>query len=117
MESASAAGRLGAQEEQALFARKATGLVRGWAVRDAFIYAFFSINLVTLGFFIFSYAVFIPDGSLLWAVALSGAYLVLQAVTYASLVAAMPRAGGDYVWISRTPGGGLGFGLAAGGWG
>ena len=116
MESASAAGRLGAQEEQALFARKATGLVRGWAVRDAFIYAFFSINLVTLGYFIFSYAVFIPDGSLLWAVVLSGAYLVLQSVTYASLVAAMPRAGGDYVWISRTLGGGIGFVLAVCGW-
>jgi basic amino acid/polyamine antiporter, APA family len=116
MESASAAGGFGAQEEQALFARKATGLVRGWAVRDAFIYAFFSINLVTLGLFIFSYAVFIPDGSLLWAVILSGAYLVLQSITYASLVAAMPRAGGDYVWISRTLGGGIGFVLAVCGW-
>jgi basic amino acid/polyamine antiporter, APA family len=115
MESASAAGSLGAQE-QALFARKATGLVRGWAVRDAFIYAFFSINLITLGLFIFSYAVFIPDGSLLWAVVLSGAYLVLQSITYASLVAAMPRAGGDYVWISRTLGGGIGFVLAVCGW-
>jgi APA family basic amino acid/polyamine antiporter len=112
MESAS----IGAQQEQALFARKATGLVRGWAVRDAFIYAFFSINLITLGLFIFSYAVFIPDGSLLWAVILSGAYLVLQSITYASLVAAMPRAGGDYVWISRTLGGGIGFVLAVCGW-
>jgi basic amino acid/polyamine antiporter, APA family len=116
MEGASAAGRLGAQEERALFARKATGLVRGWAVRDAFIYAFFSINLVTLGFFIFSYAVFVPGGSLLWAVVLSGAYLVLQSITYASLVAAMPRAGGDYVWISRILGGGIGFVLAVCGW-
>ena len=33
------------QGEQALFVRKATGLVRGWSVRDAFIYAAFSINL------------------------------------------------------------------------
>jgi basic amino acid/polyamine antiporter, APA family len=111
----SATGRIG-EVEPSLFARKATGLVRGWAVRDAFIYAFFSINLVTLGFFIFSYAVFIPDGSLMWAVLLSGAYLLMQAVTYASLVAAMPRAGGDYVWISRTLGGGIGFVLAVCGW-
>jgi|SRR5215210_6336400 len=103
-------------QERTLFARKATGLVKGWSVRDAFIYAFFSINLVTLGLFIFSYAVFIPDGSLLWAVILSGAYLVLQAITYASLIAAMPRAGGDYVWISRVLGGGVGFVLAACGW-
>jgi basic amino acid/polyamine antiporter, APA family len=112
----SASGRMGALDEQALFARKATGLVRGWAVRDAFIYAFFSINLVTLGLFIFSYAVFVPSGSLLWAVVLSGGYLVLQSITYAALVAAMPRAGGDYVWISRTLGGGVGFVLAVCGW-
>jgi basic amino acid/polyamine antiporter, APA family len=112
----SAAGPVEPSVEPSLFARKATGLVKGWAVRDAFIYAFFSINLVTLGFFIFTYAVFIPEGSLLWAVVLSGAYLLLQAVTYASLVAAMPRAGGDYVWISRMLGGGIGFVLAACGW-
>jgi basic amino acid/polyamine antiporter, APA family len=102
--------------ERSLFARKATGLVRGWALGDAFIYAFFSINLITLGLFIFSYAVFIPDGSLMWAVILSGAYLVLQAITYASLIAAMPRAGGDYIWISRILGGGIGFVLAVCGW-
>jgi basic amino acid/polyamine antiporter, APA family len=103
-------------QERTLFARKATGLVKGWSVRDGFIYAFFSINLITLGLFIFSYAVFIPDGSLMWAVILSGAYLVLQAITYASLIAAMPRAGGDYIWISRVLGGGIGFVLAACGW-
>jgi amino acid transporter len=103
-------------EERALFVRKATGLVRGWSVWDAFIYSAFSINLVTLGFYAFSYGPFIPKGSLLWAVVLSGAYLVFQAITYASLIAAMPRAGGDYVWISRTLGGGIGFVLAACGW-
>ena len=113
---ATVAGEAGAYRERTLFARKATGLVRGWAVRDAFIYAFFSINLITLGLFIFTYAVFIPDGSLLWAVVLSGAYLLLQVITYASLIAAMPRAGGDYVWISRILGGGIGFVLAACGW-
>ena len=102
--------------ERAVFVRKATGLVRGWSTRDAFIYAAFSINLITLGLFIFGYAPFIPGGSLLWAVLLAGFYLVVQGVTYASLIAAMPRAGGDYVWISRTLGGGIGFVLAVCGW-
>jgi APA family basic amino acid/polyamine antiporter len=99
-----------------LFVRKATGLLKGWAVRDAFIYAAFSINLITLGLYIFSFAPFIPNGSLIWAVVLAGVYLVFQAITYASLIAVMPRAGGDYVWISRILGGGLGFVLAATGW-
>jgi APA family basic amino acid/polyamine antiporter len=102
--------------DQGLFVRKATGLVRGWSVWDAFIYSAISINFVTLGLYAFSFANFIPRGSLFWAVVLSGAYLVFQAITYASLIAAMPRAGGDYVWISRTLGGGLGFVLAACGW-
>ena len=31
-----------------LFVRKASGLVRAWSVFDAFIYATFSINLITL---------------------------------------------------------------------
>src|SRR3954447_11951913 len=102
--------------ERAVFVRKATGLVRGWSTRDAFIYAAFSINLVTLGLYIFGYAPFIPNGSLLWAVLLAGFYLVVQGITYASLIAAMPRAGGDYVWISRVLGGGIGFVLAVAGW-
>ena len=37
-----------------LFVRKATGLVRSWSVMDAFIYALFSINLITLGLYSFS---------------------------------------------------------------
>src|SRR4051794_19976741 len=106
----------GAAPEPALFVRKATGLVKGWSVRDAFIYSAISINLVTLGLYAFSFANFIPKGSLFWAAVLSGAYLVFQAITYASLIAAMPRAGGDYVWISRTLGGGIGFVPAACGW-
>jgi APA family basic amino acid/polyamine antiporter len=106
----------GDSAERTVFVRKATGLVRGWSTRDAFIYAAFSINIVTLGLYIFGYGPFIPEGSLLWAVLVAGGYLVVQGITYASLIAAMPRAGGDYVWISRVLGGGLGFVLAVAGW-
>src|SRR5438477_11478224 len=103
-------------EERSVFVRKATGLVRGWSVHDAFIYATFSINLITLGLYIFSFGPFIPKGSLLLAVILSGAYLVFQTIVYAALIAVMPRAGGDYVWVSRVIGGGIGFTLAVCGW-
>src|ERR671932_321258 len=99
-----------------LFQRKATGLLRGWSVWDGFIYAAFSINLITLGLFIFSQAPGIPDGSLIFAIILAGLYLIFQAITYASLIAVMPRAGGDYVWMSRILGGGIGFVLAVAGW-
>jgi basic amino acid/polyamine antiporter, APA family len=103
-------------EERSLFVRKATGLVRGWSVQDAFIYAFFSINLITLGLYIFASGPFIPKGSLMLAIILSGAYLVFQTIVYAALIAVMPRAGGDYVWVSRVIGGGIGFTLAVCGW-
>src|SRR5213079_1580714 len=103
-------------EERSLFVRKATGLVRGWSVQDAFIYATFSINLITLGLYIFADGPFIPKGSLLVAIILSGAYLCFQTIVYAALIAVMPRAGGDYVWVSRVIGGGIGFVLAVCGW-
>ena len=99
-----------------LFQRKATGLLRGWSVWDGFIYAAFSINLITLGLLAFSYAPFVPDGSLILGIILAGLYLIFQTVTYASLIAVMPRAGGDYVWTSRVLGGGIGFVLAVTGW-
>src|SRR6266480_4008981 len=102
--------------ERSVFVRKATGLVRGWSVHDAFIYAAYSINLITLGLYIFASGPFIPKGSLLVAIILSGAYLIFQTIVYASLIAVMPRAGGDYVWVSRVIGGGIGFVLAVCGW-
>ena len=103
-------------EERAVFVRKATGLVRGWSVRDAFIYAVFAINLITLGWSTFDDGPFVPKGALLWSIVISGVYLVLQGITYAGLISVMPRAGGDYVWMSRVLGGGIGFVLAVAGW-
>src|SRR3990170_4950548 len=101
--------------EASLFVRKATGLVRSWSVFDAFIYAFFSINLVTLGMYIISQMYFF-EGGLVPTLIVSGIIILSEVVVYAGLIAVMPRAGGDYVWQSRILGGGLGFVLAVTGW-
>jgi amino acid transporter len=98
-----------------LFLRKATGLVRSWSVFDAFIYAFFSINLVTLGFYIISQMWFL-EGGLIPTLIISGILIFFECVVYAGLIAVMPRAGGDYVWQSRILGGFIGFVLAVTGW-
>jgi len=98
-----------------LFVRKASGLVRAWSVFDAFIYATFSINLITLGLFIFSYCWYF-GGSLATAVVVGGIFTIFEVIVYASLISAMPRAGGDYVWQSRILGRGLGFVLSVTGW-
>lgn len=101
--------------EVTLFVRKASGLVRSWSVFDAFIYATFSINLITLGLFIFSYCWYF-NGDLGTAVVIGGAFTIFEVILYASLISAMPRAGGDYVWQSRILGRGIGFLLAVTGW-
>src|SRR5712691_3215777 len=90
------------RDTPSLFLRNATGLVKGWSAFDAFGYSFLSVNLVTLGMF-YSLAIFayVPDGSVLSALILSGVAMTFLCITYAGLIAVMPRAGGDYVWQTR----------------
>jgi amino acid transporter len=114
------------RESPSLFLRNATGLVKGWSGFDAFTYSFMSVNLVTLGMF-YSFPVFgwQADGSPIASIVLSGVAVTFLAIAYAGLIAAMPRAGGDYIWQSRVldgiPGavtgavvGGVAVGLVAG---
>lgn len=90
------------RELPSLFLRNATGLVKGWSGFDAFAYSFMAVNLVTLGMF-YSLAVFayVPGASPVLSIVLAAVAVTFLAVTYAGLVAVMPRAGGDYVWQSR----------------
>jgi amino acid transporter len=98
-----------------LFVRKATGLVRSWSVLDAFVYAFFSINLITLGLYSFSQMYYF-EGGMINALIISAIFIFFEIIVYAGLIAVMPRSGGDYVWQSRILGGAVGFILAVTGW-
>ena len=91
------------REAPSLFLRNATGLVKGWSGFDAFAYSFMAVNLVTLGMF-YSLAIFafVPDGSAVASIVMSGIAVTFLAIAYAGLFAVMPRAGGDYVWQSRV---------------
>jgi basic amino acid/polyamine antiporter, APA family len=86
-----------------LFLRNATGLVKGWSGFDAFTYSFMSVNLVTLGMF-YSLAVFayVPTANPILSILLAAIAVTFLAIAYAGLIAAMPRAGGDYIWQSRV---------------
>ena len=90
------------RETPSLFLRNATGLVKGWSGFDAFTYSFMSVNLVTLGMF-YSLAVFayVPTANPVLSILLAAVAVTFLAITYAGLIAVMPRAGGDYVWQSR----------------
>src|ERR1700723_4622973 len=104
-------------ERPTLFRGKATGLVRGWSVRDSMIYACLSTNVITLGLVEFAYQDAFPAGQLLTAVLISAVWVSFLVLAYSGLVVTIPRAGGDYVWQSRILGSGIGFVMAATGWG
>ncbi len=106
----------GGQARPSLFLRNATGLVKAWSTFDAFVYSFWSVNLITLGLYGMSFVYTVPDGQLLVAILLFGVLTTFLVVTYAMLVSVMPRTGGDYAWQSRVLGGGLGFVLSITGW-
>jgi basic amino acid/polyamine antiporter, APA family len=111
-----AAGALG-EERPTLFLRKATGLVRGWSVRDSLIYACLATNFVTLGLYEFTFAgPAFPKGQLITAVVISGVWVSFLVIAYTGLVVTIPRAGGDYVWQTRILGSGIGFVMAVTGW-
>src|SRR6516165_988550 len=104
-------------ERPALFLRKATGLVRGWSVRDSMIYAILATNFITLAIYEFAFAApAFPQGQLITSVLISGIWVSFLVIAYAGLVVTIPRAGGDYVWQSRILGSGIGFVIAATAW-
>src|SRR5689334_4478104 len=106
----------GAPARPGLFLRNATGLVKAWSSFDAFVYSFWSVNLITLGLYGMSFVYTVPDGQALAAILVFGVLTTFLVVTYAMLVSVMPRTGGDYAWQSRILGGAAGFVLSITGW-
>src|SRR5579864_4618119 len=103
-------------QRPSLFLRNATGLVKAWSTFDAFVYSFWSVNLITLGLYGMSFVYTVPDGQALAAILVFGVLTTFLVITYAMLVSVMPRTGGDYAWQSRVLGGSLGFVLSITGW-
>jgi len=107
---------MGGAPRPSLFLRNATGLVKAWSTFDAFVYSFWSVNLITLGLYGMSFLYTVPDGQAVTAILLFGVLTTFLVITYAMLVSVMPRTGGDYAWQSRVLGGGVGFVLSITGW-
>jgi amino acid transporter len=93
-----------------VFIREATGLVRSLSTFNSVSISLGQITPMTAMVFVLSasFAVF-PQGNLLYAVLLDILLLLPVAVMYSMLAAAMPRTGGDYVYVSRVLHPSLGF--------
>mgnify|MGYP000392019602 CR=1 FL=1 len=100
----------GAGHGDQVFVRRATGLVREGSMIDAAIYNLMwsgiPISLTLL--FLFG-AAYYADANLPLSVVLAALLCLPIALTYAFLASAMPRSGGDYVWVSRAVHPALGF--------
>jgi basic amino acid/polyamine antiporter, APA family len=94
-----------AQTAPGIFARKATGLVREGSSSSVLIY---NINFVSIGLMLVFALIMIPafyPGANVEGTFISAFIVVIPtSLTFALLAAAMPRSGGDYVYVSRILG-------------
>jgi amino acid transporter len=93
-----------------VFVRKASGLIRTAGTWDVLAYNinFTSIGLLLLFLFLLGPA-FYPGASLPWAAVICTLLILPLAMVYGTLASAMPRSGGDYVYVSRVLGPALGM--------
>jgi basic amino acid/polyamine antiporter, APA family len=97
------------KETPKTFARDATGLIRQLGAFDSFVLNFLSMNL--LGVFIlgvFGIGLY-PSADMPLSIAFAAIPALVIALTYVFLSVAMPRTGGDYVWVSRILNPAVGF--------
>jgi len=93
-----------------VFMRNATGLVRELSPFDAFNLVFSAV-LIPVGITqMLSFApTFWPNANILVSFLFSIPLVLCFGMVYLYFTVAMPRSGGDYVWVSRVLGPGLGF--------
>ncbi|WP_424535323.1 APC family permease [Sphaerisporangium viridialbum] len=87
-----------------VFVRNATGLIREVSFFDAFVMNTFGMNVAVGGVFLFLQAqTAFSGGNMLLAVVIGTLLMAFTLLrVYAEFSAAMPRSGGDYVFVSRT---------------
>src|SRR5712692_783142 len=87
-----------------VFLRKATGLVREVSMIDALIMNTLGMNVAVGAVFLFLQApANFPNGNMLLAVAIGTLLMAFTLLwVYSEFAAAMPRSGGDYIFVSRA---------------
>jgi amino acid transporter len=91
-----------------VFTRKSSGLVRVMSPRSAIIYNILTMGIIFPWTFLWAPTAF-QGSNLVIGLVIAFVFELPLALSYAWLASAMPRSGGDYVFQSRTFGGGFGF--------
>jgi amino acid transporter len=86
------------------FARKATGLVRQAGAKDVFVY---NVNFINIAIGVAFMFLFMPNGSypgenIYLSTILCTLVVLPTSLVYAMFASAMPRSGGEYVYVSRA---------------
>jgi amino acid transporter len=100
-------GMRGSAQPQ-VFTRKASGLVRVMSPRSALVYNILTMGVIFPWVFLEAPTAF-QGSNLIIGILLAFVLELPLALSYAWLATALPRSGGDYVFQSRTFGGGIGF--------
>ena len=86
-----------------LFLRRSSGLVREFGGKDVFVFNTIGYALgLVLGIIPLLMAGAVPEANVLLTVLLGTILTIANALTYAYLAAAMPRSGGEYVYLGRV---------------
>lgn len=86
------------------FARKATGLVRQAGAKDVFVY---NVNFINIAIGVAFMFLFMPNGSypgvnIYLSTILCTLFVLPTSLVYGMFASAMPRSGGEYVYVSRA---------------
>jgi len=98
-----------------VFLRRSSGVIRAWSPLSGSLYAYLVCGggLAVLPFFMMPAIAAFPGANMYLAITLLTVWISIRWVTYAMLMSAMPRSGGDYVFQSRLLSGGIGFTLCS----
>jgi amino acid transporter len=102
------------EEEKGVYVRKATGIVRGFTALDAFAICIGVVALGAFGTYMHPVLVDItfPGGGHTPVLTIALIPALLMGMAYVYFSTAMPRSGGDYVYISRVISPALGFAVS-----
>ena len=92
-----------------LFLRRSSGLVRAFSIFDGFLYGVYANSIVVAAALTYAVCYAWNDANIPLGIVLVCLAFIPTFTVYALLTSLMPRAGGDYVWVSRSLGGFWGY--------